>query len=368
MNGPLPRISAAVLLAYDQDPVEWRRRHEAGTTPDATPYGYERAAEWVDLRWAESTRESSLSRRVRTSIAGRLGFDAVHAWRNRRMLWAADVIWTHTEREHLAVALLQRFRPRDRRVPVIAQSIWLWDHWAGYGRARRSLYSWLLRAHPLEAVHSRLNEAASRDAVLGRRVILLPFGSHGAGEPGSAAGPVDVFAIGNDVHRDWALLADVARALPESSFRVASGNRASRATAWPSNVTVGPVATVGEVAGLYRSARVVALPLRGNLHASGATVAIEAADAGTPVVASDAGGVADYLAAGTRLAPVGDAAAFAHELKRALGDSRNVVDPPSARGLDQLDYVKRYVLLSRHLVWGIALDSAVSLFEPVVVD
>lgn len=362
------QISAAVLLAYDQDPIEWRRRHEAGAAPDATPYGYERAVPWIDLRWALSMREGALLRRVRRSITARLGFDLVHTWRNRRTLWAADVIWTHTEREHLAVALLQRFRPRGRRVPVIAQSIWLWDRWAGYGRARRALYSWLLRAHSLEAVHSRLNEAFSRDAVPGRRVILIPFGSHGASQPGFEVAPVDVFAIGNDVHRDWALLADAARSLPERSFRVASGNRASRTVAWPPNVTVGPVATVGEVAAFYRAARVVALPLRENLHASGASVAIEAADCGTAAVATDAGGIADYLPPGTLLVPVCDAMTFARHLRLALDAPSSAVEPPSARGLDQLDYVKRYVLLSRYLVNGEPLDPSVSEFAPVALD
>lgn len=34
-------------------------------------------------------------------LLSRLGFDLVHAWRDRRALNDADAIWAHTEREHI---------------------------------------------------------------------------------------------------------------------------------------------------------------------------------------------------------------------------------------------------------------------------
>ncbi len=90
-------------------------------------------------------------RRWRIALAGRFGFDMVHAWRNRRVLFAADVVWTHTEVEHLAVSFLQKLIPRYRHTRMLAQTIWLWDRWPELSRARRQLYTWLLRSKPLSA-------------------------------------------------------------------------------------------------------------------------------------------------------------------------------------------------------------------------
>jgi hypothetical protein len=134
---------------------------------DLTPYGYDLAGDRFDMVWSVAAPEGRLGRALRVRIANALGFDLVHAWRNRTLLFRADVIWTHTEREHLAVALLQRFRRRSRRVPVLAQSVWLWDAWQTWGAPRRALVGWLLRTHPVEAVHSARNRDVSRRAVPG---------------------------------------------------------------------------------------------------------------------------------------------------------------------------------------------------------
>lgn len=166
-------------MNHSQDPAEWAARHLAGQTIDSTPYGYGIAEEWFDLTWAQSHPESPRMRRWRIALAGRLGFDLVHAWRNRKVLFAADAVWTHTEVEHLAVSFLQKLMPRWRRTQVLAQTIWLWDRWPELGRTRRRLYTSLLRGQAVECTHSPLNFAASRETVRERRVLLVPFGTQG---------------------------------------------------------------------------------------------------------------------------------------------------------------------------------------------
>ncbi|MDD9350478.1 glycosyltransferase [Mumia sp.] len=366
----LARPRVAVVLGHAQDPEEWRRRHEAGLAWDVTPYGYEKAQRWFDMAWARSHPEGRLGRRLREAFRQRLGFDLVHAFRNRRLVADSDVVWTHTEREHLAVLAVQRLERKSRRTPVIAQTVWLWDEWADLPAWRRRLYASLLRGAEVELVHSRCNREISRRRVTGREVVLVPFGSASvAGETGAEVAPSGrslVLSIGNDRHRDWEALREAARSLPEVDFAVAT--RSPRATGldWPANATVAPVTNVRDLAALYSSAAVVAVPLLDNAHASGATVCIEALSAGRPLVVSDAGGIADYVEGDATLVPVGETDALTKAIIDAVSEQSDAAGDRSAdRGLTQDDYVGRYVLVTRCLLEGAPWDPRISAFAPV---
>jgi glycosyltransferase involved in cell wall biosynthesis len=369
MSTARPRV--AVLLGAQQDPQAWRQRHARGETLDETPYGYERAARWADVVWARSGPEGRpASRRVADALAARLGFDLLHAWRNRRILFSADVIWTHTEREHLAVAVLQRLRFGRRRIPVIAQSVWLWDEWPRYGRLRRTFVAWLLRSHPVELVHSALNAAVSREEVPGRRVLQVPFGTQGVEPveaPSAPAGRPVVLALGNDRHRDWGLLAEVARALPDLDFHVASSSRRARGTDWSDNVVVAPITGTQRLREAYARAAAVVLPLQPNRHASGATTAVEAMSADRPLVVSRAGGIDDYVDGLALLIEPGDVPGFVEATAAAVAGRapRNGPEAVAARGLTQVDYVARYELVTSALLGNGSWSPAVSAFAPV---
>ncbi|SDF70799.1 Glycosyltransferase involved in cell wall bisynthesis [Cellulosimicrobium cellulans] len=364
-----PRV--VVHLAHEQDPVAWRARYAAGETLDRTPYGYDLAAGAFDLAWSVSHRERPVVARVRRALAARLGTDVVHAWRNRALLGSADVVWTHTEREHLAVGLVRTTLPRRRRPAVLAQSVWLWDRWDDLGRARRRLFAAVLRGHAVEAVHSDVNRRVALDRVPGRRVVLVPFGTAPAtGEgraAGSAASAPEVLAVGNDRDRDWAVLRAALDLLPGVTARIASRSAAAARVAVPGRVDVAPAAGRAELARLYEGCRVVVVPLRENRHASGATACVEAMAAGRALVVTDAGGVRDYVV-GTRARLVAphDAAALADAVRHALGpgEATSAADV-RARGLRQEDYVARYVLLTCALLAQAEIPAAVSSFEPV---
>ncbi len=363
-----PRV--AVLLAYDQDPERWRRRFERGEALDETPYGYERAQGDAELVWATSSAESAFARRVRHRMAGFLGFDLVHAWRNRRLLFDADVVWTHTEREHLAVALLQLLRPPRRRVRVLAQSVWLWDTWERWGRFRRGFVALLLKTHAIEVVHSRRNLAASRSSVEGRRVELLPFGSAGLAPGGTQDGPgenVDVIAVGNDIDRDWSVLAEAARLLPDVRFRIVSRSGKAKAQEWPENALCREADSMEELARVYAATKVVVLPLRPNLHASGATSCIEAMASGAVVVATAVGGIEDYLGSFGQTVPAGDPEALARAVEAGMAGAIPPAprDAVQRRGLTQGDYVARYVRVTHWIVGGAPWDPRVSDFAPL---
>lgn len=347
----LPRPRVAILLARTQDSRRWAQRYARGEVRDSSPYGYELAGTDFTLAWGSSRQEGVLAARIRRRVSAWLGFDLLHAWRNRRLLLSADVIWTHTEREHLAVALLQRCRPWSRRVPVLAQSVWLWDRWSGYGHVRRAFYAWLLRAHSIELVLSRVNLEFSKATVPGRRVEMIPFGTSTPGRSGlrmEGAGRKLVVAVGNDADRDWSTVAQVARSLPALDFRLATHSRAARSIEWPANVSVAPTASIAELDALYGRAEVIVVVTQANRHASGATSLIEALATGRPTVASAAGGLDDYAGDDARLVAPGDESALAEAVSAAAG---RLTQPPSSdgircRGLTQADYVRRYVLVT----------------------
>ncbi|GII99187.1 glycosyltransferase group 1 protein [Sediminihabitans luteus] len=361
-----------VVLAHEQDPERWRVRHDAGEVADATPYGYDTAASWFDLRWAASHPEGPVVRRIRSRIALLLGFDLLHVWRNRRLVRESDVVWTHTEREHLAVAALLVLRRRDRRPRVLAQSVWLWDRWPTFGAVRRAVLARLLRRQDVEVVHSTLNRADSEQAVPGRLVVSVPFGTTPPRAAHAEQG-AEVVAVGNDTHRDWQTLAEAAGRLPAHRFRVVTTASRARQIAWPANVTVQGARSRDEIERIYAAATVAVVPLRENRHASGSTACVEARAAGLSLVVSRTGGIEPYAGPEARIVVPGDGAALADAIRDALAAERDADRAVRgdggvvAQGLTQADYVRRYVLVTQFLLgdrpWP---DDATALHEVVV--
>lgn len=353
-----------VMLNREQDASAWRERFRRGETMDQTPYGYDRAEVRYDMRWSESRPDGVMLGRLRRLLVRQFGFDVVHAMQNRALLRSADVIWTHTEREHLAVALIRRIC--RIHAPVIAQSVWLWDVWEDLSRPRRMLYQRLLTSQAIEIVHSPVNAEISRRTIPNRAVHLVPFGSApvSRGQAASSVSEAMVLAVGNDVDRDWDTLAAALREAPGLSARIVSSRRAAREAAWSDNVVVAPAGR-HELERLYRSASVVVVPVRRNCHASGATACIEALAAHRALVATDTGGLAAYVGGAASLVPVGDPQSLAEAIRSAIHEGGPQGDPWRERGLTQADYVARYVLITEWLLGRRPFPDVVSEFRPV---
>ena len=360
----------AVIMRYGLNRDSWRRRFEAGEVVDAAPYGYQLADEHFTLGWSVDHGENVVAGWWRSAVRHALGFDLVHVWRNRALLRDADAVWTHTEREHLAVAAIKALRPSRYRFRSIAQSVWLWDLWPTLSRPRKALFRRLLRRHDVELVLSRVNRDVSRSAVPDRTVVRVPFGTHLAtprAADAAAAPTPRVLVVGNDRHRDWGLMTEVARLLPDVDFDVITRADTVRELPWPANAEVRGVTQTEILTNAYSEASVVAVPLLPNRHASGCTVAIEGVSAGLPVVASDTGGIDEYVDGATStLVPVGDAEAFAAAIRRHLVATEHPDAAVAARrGLSEHDYIDRLVSVTRSLLSGERIDPAVERFAPV---
>ncbi|WP_191905659.1 glycosyltransferase [Microbacterium caowuchunii] len=365
-------VAVFVFLEQGLSLESWAGGRSTRNSP--SPYGYAAASDAVRMSWSTDRDESGIGRRLRRAVYRLLGFDLVHAWRNRAALNEADVVWTHTENEALAaLALLQLLR--NRRTRVIAQSVWLWDDWGSRSSARRRAHLRLLDRAAVEITLSEYNRDHAREVRGTQEVYFLPFGA-AINESVAARireDPVDgaetyVLAIGSDRDRDWETLVAAARLLPDLRFRVATLSRRFPSDL-PPNLAVTPAGSLEESYRMYARADLVVLPLKPNLHASGCTVAVEAQAFDVPLVTTDVGGIRSYLDGGVHLYEAGDATSLAAVIAAAARTPRARTGSGAQflrdAGLTEQDYAARMLLVTRWVVEGGGFPVQVEALAPL---
>jgi glycosyltransferase involved in cell wall biosynthesis len=350
-----------VHLFYGADPRQYRAGENIGCL-----YGYHHAeSPEFELSYTRDAKESKPMRLLRRGLKAALGFDFIHTWRNRDEILGSEVVWTHTEQEHLSVALLLRMKGRAGGNPVLlAQSVWLLDKWAGYGALRKWVYARLVqRADILTTLASEnaqlVREYFRRDATqvhYGLNVRDFPLLEPKAWQPHT---PVRIAAIGNDRDRDWDSLVRAFRQDPRYEVRIATRRRVPKAL-HASNVRIAPAVGLKAARELYDWADVVVVPLRANSHASGITVVLEAVALGKPLIVTDIGGLRDYFGPehmwyvgahdvpGLQQALAGMVADPALVLDRARAASRHFVE----RDYTTRQFALQHVRLTRDFLLG----------------
>lgn len=366
-----------VHLDYGRSPSSWYQAFVRNQVFEEWPYGYQLAAPHVDLQYSVDAAEGPVHRFLRRSLSLVLGFDAWHAWRNRVGLKSADVVWTHTEHEHLAVALLKKLGVVGN-VALLGQSVWLWDSWFTYGQSRRRLYRWLLSAVDRHTTLSSHN-AAVASSVLGRDVDVVPFGIEMTfalpPRPPARSDALSVVAPGNDRHRDWPCLLEVARRNPDLDILVLSSRRRPRRLVSRDvpNFRVRTATTTSEMIDALAAADVVAIPLVTSLHASGVTVGFEALAAGRPVAMTRTGGVEAYFGSHVMYAEPERPESLAEAIRRAAAQAGDTELLEANRahltdaGLLARDFALRHVLMTYAMMGRLSADDAqaATRFEPV---
>lgn len=279
---------------------QWDQGQIVGINHD-DPYGYRQAEEMgcvVDQ--SEDFAEGRLKRLLRLGVRAILGFDFLHAWSNRRGIFAAEIVWTHTESQALAVLLLMRLHPSVRkRIAVIAQTVWVMDNWESYSLLRRAFYRGLLQQADILTFLSTSAAAKAQQRFANSRVEFVKYGIR-ADQPLEVIDrarhtPIRILTMGNDRHRDWPTFIAAIKNDARYVARVATGAKIDRLLASLHNIHREKAKTNAELMELLRWADVVVVCLVDNLHASGITVIEEAVLCGIPVIATDAGGLRSYF-------------------------------------------------------------------------
>jgi glycosyltransferase involved in cell wall biosynthesis len=285
------------------DPVPRGTRQSTESRFDSTnsyfPYGYHHAqGDGWSITCSKDAEESSLVELLRRGLTRTLGFDLIHAWRNRAGLHSADVIWTHTEREHLAVALILWLR-RKPAPKLVAQCIWLFDKWSRFSAPRRALYTHLLRFADIVTTQSPEDLKLAQAALPGHPTECILSGAtiEWMRQPRDRAPhrPLRLPSLGNDMHRDWDTMLAAFGGRKEYEVVIASKELSPRRIRQLSNVTLVKADTAAEVSGIYEWADMVVVSLKANHHASGITVLFEGIMSGIPVIVTDTGGLRAYF-------------------------------------------------------------------------
>jgi glycosyltransferase involved in cell wall biosynthesis len=324
-------IHVFVHLAHGFGARRWTKRWAKGDIPglnEKLPYGYYRAAnKTCTVKYSEDADENQLLELLRLSMRRLLGFDLLHAWRNRKALFEADVVWTHTELEHLAVLALWQCLRRECRPKLIAQSVWLFDRWRQLLAPRRWLYRRLLTDVDVLTVLSPENLKVVREVFPRVRSELIRFGINSdtivPPVQQAAHSPVRIVALGNDMHRDWETLIAVAEQWKGCQIRIASRRLDRSVASRAHNVDVIAAKSERDVAELYSWADIAAVSLKANLHASGITVIYEAMLRGVPVVCTDTGGLRAYFSEQeVRYVPPQDSSTLGRAFKELAKDDQ----------------------------------------------
>ncbi len=357
-----------VHLAYGHGGQSWNRRYENGQLlgiNEPFPYGFHRAEEY-DCRviFSVDKAENPVEKLFRLTLRLVFGFDFIHAWRNRKGIYDADVVWTYTESQNLAILLLFLIMQPKQRPRLIANIVWLFDRWPKYSAPSRWLFRKLLSRADVLTVNCRASLKAAGELVPHVRSEVVLFGIRteemNRQQPPTFRHPIRIISLGNDEGRDWRTLIDAVKYLEGYQLRIASQKAHPKLVAGAKNIEVVKLRSNNDLLGLYEWADIIILAMKPNIHASGITVVQEAVVRGVPVICSDTGDLRDYFSdAEVKYVPVADPEAIRRAIRELAEDEegrRICVERAQARmgpeGLSSHAYIKRHVELSRELLFG----------------
>ncbi len=295
-------IKVFVHLAHGQDVIAWEKMWTDGVLVginDPTPYGYHRARNMgCEVDFSLKIQKAPILNLIRIAFRVLFGFDYIHARHNAKRALESDIVWTHTESQFLAMALVFALRGKKKPRPkLLGQAVWLYDKWPGVDPIRKAFYRYLVKYVDVLTVHSPLNLDVAKDLFPDKRVDLVRFGipHEGMEDPVLRKNsPHRVVCIGNDRHRDWTTAISAFANQSGVELKIFSTKLNAKLARGAENVEIRGLKTDKELKEEIAAASVMVVPLKPNLHASGATVTQEAIIHGVPLIASDAGGLDAY--------------------------------------------------------------------------
>lgn len=353
-------ITVFALLEYGRGISRWRERYSLGLVTDPFPYSYHLAQNMgCDVTFSDDVRENSTTRFVRKVLARVLGFDLLQVYRHRKLIRESDIVWMHTEQVHLGYTLLSKFMNFP---PALCNSVWIADEYPRKGILIRQLWRLILRGSSVNITESVECADYISKFITGKSADVVRYGidgSHFATNISRPRSPLtrNLVAVGNDRHRDWKMLFEIAIILgPNYNFRVLTRIPAHKLPKAPENVRIIEADNIAEIVSTYAWADIACLPLQHNLHASGVTVVMEAAGASLPVLTTLVGGINDYFPnLSTFMVDIDDGPQeWAFRIRELLQNEdvlnlmrKAVIDDINTNELTAVGYVERLVARSR---------------------
>lgn len=312
-------------------------------------------------------RHRALDRLARRAVStyGGYGGDFATVLASRRAIANADVVFSTVDTVGIPLALLAR--AGVVRAPVVYASIGLPERLEQLrtDRARRLYRDAWSRLSAIVAYGWGEVEAlrAWLDDEEGKLVRFLPFGvDTEAFRPESRLEPEwDVVSVGADPRRDFGLLSDLARRLPERSFRlVAARDNAPAADSLPPNVTLEVDVSLPTVRDRLAAARTVVLPVKDNSYSGATTTLLQAMALAKPVVVTRTAAIAHGYGlesgANAALVPPGDLGALEQSVTGLLEDPARA----AAMGARARDTVERELTWQHYVdgIRGLLLEAA----------
>lgn len=306
------RVKLGVIYPPGLDHASWELRYGAGEVPDQWPYGLNQ----LDSADAEAIAFESHGATLADKAA--LAKILMGGQRPARKNLGLDlgIAWD----EYTAAKMVTQF-PAER---MFAGVIWATDMWRNGTTLRgevlkRTLQKldglWCLSRPQTYELESHLGRGTRVDFLsFGIDLNFFPYAEQPAG--------LRVLSLGVDRDRDprtlFEALEIVHKAMPSAEIMVQTDSNATL----PQGVTKFSRIPHHALRKLYAASNVVLIPTKQNLHASGMTVALEAAATGRPVVVSATPGMDDYVLNGHTgfLAPVGNSRALAAATIDILAD------------------------------------------------
>ncbi len=303
----MSRPTVFVQMPYGYDVKSWEDRCNQGLVQDKTPYGFHHAEEeGLALRYSIDHAEGVFGNLTRRVIKKLLGFDFVHAWRNRREILASDVVWTYSERNHLAIALLfvlgGAAKPRPK---LVAQSIWLFDALPSIPAFYRKFLIYLLKQANLHTTLCVDNLRLIRETLPDKPSQAISFGvsldSYPIKPPPGPRRPHDplrIFSAGTDIMRDWTTVIDAFKDDPAVEVRIACNDLSPDIVREIDNIEVINGAVMRDMVAHFEWTDVLVLAVKPNTRICGISVMLEGITAGVPVIATGVGGLDEYFPEG----------------------------------------------------------------------
>ena len=328
-------------------------------------YGYHLVnCDHATVTYSTFYEENIVQKVMRLGCRVLTGCDILHAWRNRKGILGADVVWTHTESHSLAVAFLCILLRRADAPKIVGQSVWLFDRWDKMSGIRKGWYRFLLSRIDMLTVHSELNLGLAKALFPGQRSALVLFGINpeirSLPRKRATNAPIRILSLGSDPDRDWRTLIKAIGGIDGFEAKIGSRKVSPAMLEGTHNISVVHASTARAFEELLAWADMMVLSIKPNFHASGITCLQEAAVYGLPSVCSDVGGLRSYFSdQDVSYVPPSDPEAMRTAIRTLAEDDdlRIALAERAQRkmgrdGLSSYAYAKRHLDLSKQLLEG----------------